>query len=209
MKRVLFVLVLLVLLPTQNWGAGADTLYPNANGAYQIWTPKSGGNHYVEVDDPVSSPDTGTYVYLNNKSLSSETQALDDFAYPDSTIDSVRIQQRIKKAGTGSITASFLWYDGTTRIDGGAITLTTSYVDKFETRTTNLTGQPWTASDVNNLQVGIVGTAAASSRYIFDTQIFLYVFFHGTAGGQNRNRSRVIQRLLSLENKNYYPEDHK
>lgn len=174
-----------------------EILYPTAAGTYQDFTA-SVGTHWECLDDldGVANPDDD---YVSKATSASEdyreTEALANVSIiPSGFIaDSVVIHLRAKRSATLPGVTKFLWYDGTTQVIGGAYTTTTSFVDKRESRTTNLTGGPWTTTNLNNLQGGIylyadedvTGTAYCS---------IVHVHAYGTAPAAAGGRGHPITR---------------
>jgi len=204
MKKLILSLFLALILTPPRAGAVEKVLYPNANGStgYQDLAAKSAGNHYVEVDESDSAPDTGTYVYgvtPSGGATKEETENMEDCgslvngdSIPDNAVfDSVKVHNRTK-VSTVSTDApmTILWYNGTTAVDVTNITLSLTYVDNYEKRTTNLTGGTWTKANINALQCGWkIYSYEAISATVTGTLTNLHIFYHLPSTAQ---RSRTI-----------------
>lgn len=189
----LTILILICLCIFFNLDAQATLkiLYPTSNGNYQNFVPIGGGTHWSEVDDPDGSSDTATYVYklVSLDQPYYETNALEDCgsivngdSVPDCvTIDSLKLHIRCKYIGAGiDGTKQLIWYDGVSFIYQ-TITITTSYVDFYDTLYTRngiAAGDLITKSYINALQIGIyMDVGVVQTPIVYMTASDLHVYY--------------------------------
>ena len=130
---------------------------PTSDVAGGGWVALGGGDSYVEVDDPVGTPDDDTtYIYSTSTTAVEYFEYL-DFVITSSAIASITVYGRAKYIGSGD-------YRFRVQVNGviytGSIhTLTASYANYSTQWLTNPnTGLAWVETDVE-------GTGAAPLQY--------------------------------------------
>lgn len=148
------------------------TLLPTANGdeiAISAQYPSS-GSHYDKVDEGSSYDGDSTRVYQSSATPYRDLYVFEDLPSGVGSIVSVAVKIICRQlAGTGGYYKTAIKTNGTV-YDGTQITSTTTYTEYSTVYTTNpYTGNPWTISEVNALQAGVVlksngsnGTACTS-----------------------------------------------
>lgn len=133
---------------------------PNAEGHELDWTPKGGGDHYVEVDDTPGSPDDDT-TYISVSSGNQEDYwQLTDHTTESGTISNVRLYLRLKH-DTGGEEFAFAIADSiNTEWVSADVTDSTSWTTYYYDHATNpITSLDWTWTDIDGLQLGIKSRA--------------------------------------------------
>ncbi len=161
MRSLLLCLVLLTLCAPAF--AETELLLPSANASVEL-TPSAGQNWQC-VDEDTSTLDTADYVTYNYPGHGGQQQDLYEITNPttvaaDSLIDTVRLCWYGWRSATisgGAFVAPVVTENGTTTV-GTEVALTTSGEwhagDLWSVRPSD--GQPWTLSDLQNLQAGIL-----------------------------------------------------
>lgn len=153
------------------------TLRPNADTAIQEWTPKGGGDHYVEVDEE-SHDDDATYVYT----ISPNATELFDIA--NSELDAGTTINKITLYMWASYYPPTLKYHATYGIKSGGTEYwedfwnwPASYTEYSKEYTTDPnTDSPWTVAAINALQIGVKSSGEAAAGGLC-TQMYVEVDF--------------------------------
>lgn len=130
-----------------------ETLFPNAEGDVQTFTPSTGTSHFGVVDEATAN--TTDYVY------SDVVDNVEVFNFPSlsgsgGTPDAVQTHLYAAKSDTGARSMSDVLRIGGTNYYGTDKVLTTSYQSYFEMYPLNpATGVAWTAADIAALQAGV------------------------------------------------------
>lgn len=130
-----------------------EPLQPTADGALEQFTPKSGGDNYVEVDDPERDEDSS----YNESDVVGDKDlfVMQDLATTPETIFAVQatINARKTEAGTRGLVASVRI--GGTDYDSSEHLLLQDYIyEMFIWETSPDSGAAWTESEVNNMEAG-------------------------------------------------------
>lgn len=129
-----------------------ETLYPNAEGDVQQFTPSTGTTHYTLVDEATAN--TTDYVYSDVVD-NVEVFNLPSLSGSGGTPDAVQTHLYAAKSDTGARSMNDVLRIGGTNYNGPDKVLTTGYQSYFELYTVNpATGVAWTAADIAALQVG-------------------------------------------------------
>ncbi len=161
-------------------------LSPTANGYYStnwIGSPNVGSDTYVNINDPYLSPSDST-VIKSTTAGDHRSFVLQDIS-DAGTITGVRVVLRADKtsfASSYAINARLYESSGVVIYTGPNTFLnTTGHTNtwtKFTSPTLTLnpsTGNPWTVSDINNLEVGVLNITTQASGFVQVSQIYLEV----------------------------------
>ena len=164
---------------------------PTGDGADLTLLPLGAGSHYVEVDDPVGTPDDNTsYVQLpaTGSYGTDESFTFAAFSITSSAITSLVITFRAKETGGTRTVGSLLWVNGT-RYRASRQDLTTSYADYTQTYLTNPnTGAAWTEDNIEGVvgsplqQFGINTDGVFAGRTIEITKVYATVDYTEAGG---------------------------
>ena len=146
-------------------GAGADFkgdsylkgVFPNADGDNLDWTPSTGMDHYVLVDDAATAPNDADYV------SSAAPGDVDTYEYGDLSVNNDQViavlvwtAARMAAAGSRQIRAVYE-EPGNTLFPGDtktvASTSTAEFLQVFETNPD--TGMPWEITEINDGRFGV------------------------------------------------------
>lgn len=130
-----------------------DTRFPVANGRVNNFAPvnQTVGGSYTCVDDEVPDDDQ-TYTFDNTPG-DTDTYRMGTPSPLPSSVVAVQVSAAIRSDGVTPISVKIGVGNGSAEDYGAPQTPTTSYTYLNEPLSTNpLTGQPWTPSDLNNLQ---------------------------------------------------------
>lgn len=131
-----------------------ETLFADANGVTNDWTPLSGSN-YENIDEHATDDDA-SYVF------SSTTSAIDLYSYDNleqinqSDIHAVQTPIMARKTAAGGRFVTNVIRHGATNYAGNTLTTTDDYGELLQIHPSNPgTGSAWTTSDIDNAQFGI------------------------------------------------------
>lgn len=162
------------------------TLRPNADGDETAWVASGAANDWDCVDESSSDDDT-TYIGVAAATAGDVDELLNLPASGLSggdTINSVALTLRCRSPLTPP-DCKFLWKENGVKSAGATFTLTTSFVDYTETKTTRPSdGAAWMVADVDALQVGIRRVGDVSKGSSRCTQVFAVVDY--TTGANKR-----------------------
>jgi hypothetical protein len=150
-----------------------------------------GGAHYLEVDDPIGSPDDNTS-YIGAVGVNGRTElfTFTAFSITSSAIAGVTIRFRAIRTAAGGNSIIPRIQVGGTGYNGTTTPITTSYADYSDTWLTNpATGLAWTEADIEGTganplqQFGFqnAGVGAAEEQRI--TQCYIEVDYTDAGGG--------------------------
>jgi len=123
----------------------------------QAWTPSTGSDNYACVDE--RPPDDNDYVSCTTDQT--DEYGVADFDATGKGIGSVTVIARVKKSDAGSDDKITLGMgDGVNTDDGTAESVLTSYEHHWYLSTTAPDGGAWTDTDVDNLQIRLLGDIA-------------------------------------------------
>lgn len=158
---------------------GSVTLAPNAEGASTAWASNTGTKvSAVAVDDDNTSYITPT--------VPAQTYGFTNASVPGGATSITVTLHAVAKRASGYTASLSLMAEGggNSAFDGGH-TLSTSYVDYTWVMNTNpLTGNPWTAAEVNNwtTKFGVLNTSA-SGNVPRVTQLYVVVDYSTVSSG--------------------------
>jgi len=202
MKKLILTFLLLALWVVPAF-ATEKILYPNANGTNQDFSPNTGTDHYVLVDDPCASPDSDvTYLYKlsDGEGYYIETEGLDNCSsggadsIPDNAVfDSVKIHIGKKNAtpSDAPLWAYIRWTDQAEYIVSGA---GSSYSYTYYKSTRNMA--TLTKTILNGTEVGMkmdyCDVACGTLRL---TQAHLHVYYQQPVAGKplSEKKKRIIE----------------
>jgi hypothetical protein len=150
---------------------------PSGDGHEIDWTPKGGGNNYVEVDDPVGAPDDdGTYVSIA-KGNQEDYYDVPDHTTETGTITNVRVVVRAKQ--TGAEDMNICIYTVLTEYCGGGEGIGAGYGDETEDWVNNPnTGIAWTWAQIDAIQIGMKSDAVGGwGGTMYVTQVYAIVTY--------------------------------
>lgn len=130
-----------------------DTLFPNADGSNQAFTPSTPGTHYTLVDEP--TPNTTDYVE-SNVVASKDTYGFQDLTTITGTIYGVQVNTAALKDDAGARSLANTVKSSASNADGVSRALGTSqiyYMDVFPTDPA--TTAAWTEAGVNAAEFGV------------------------------------------------------
>ena len=143
---------------SNTWPVGRMTvqpLYPLSDGTYQQWTPDFGAAHYSMVHD--LQPDDDTTYVIDTDPGHIDSYGIQGITGFPSNVHGVRADAVCRKdnAAIGKA-AQTVVKSGSTLTSSSNFTLSTSYISggMYVTDDPN-TGQQWTTSGVNALEVGV------------------------------------------------------
>jgi len=123
----------------------------------QAWTPSTGSDNYACIDE--RPPDDNDYVSCTTDQT--DEYGVADFDATGKGIGSVTVIARVKKSDGGSDDKITLGMgDGVNNDDGSAESVLTSYEHHWYLSTTAPDGGAWTDTDVDNLQIRLLGDIA-------------------------------------------------
>jgi hypothetical protein len=135
-----------------------DAIFPNADGNYSQFTPSSGTDHYLLVDETTPNTsdyndgdtvgDRDSYAFGNLTALTSQT------------VYGVQVNAAVLKDDAGAKSASTFARSGSTNTDGASTALSTTQAyltDVYETDPNG--GGAWTETSVNAAEFGVRVTA--------------------------------------------------
>ncbi|MHB8123496.1 MAG: hypothetical protein ACYDG4_15235 [Desulfuromonadaceae bacterium] len=161
-------------------------LIPNAAGdSSQLTTESYGANNYEEIDDPVASPDTGTYVHDNGDAGT----FLDLYNVPNQSLEGVISDVTIyircnygigsgPKSRTAIKIGGTVYYGTSNTLTSSWVTYNTSYIINPKTSVA------WSWEDINNLQIGVEIVSTDFWQYGCCTQVYAIVTYGGSTGGR-------------------------
>lgn len=153
-------------------------LLPNGNGFYNQFAIVGGScsSNWECLDDPVDSPDEDTTRLGETTNNSRQSVSLTNFEFIGS-INSVTITTRLNKSAGSAATIKNFLRIGSTDYDGSAQTvpINGTYANYTETWLLNpATSLPWTSTDLNSLEAGLLVTVVGSIALLF-TQLYAIV----------------------------------
>jgi|SRR5215510_1913267 len=129
-----------------------DTLFPNAEGGTQQWTPSTGTSHYTLVDE--TAPNTTDYV-SSITPTQRELFGMQNLTTITGTIYGAQACLATMKSDAGSRVIRNVIRSGSSDSLGANVTLGTSQLYQISLHTTDpATSTAWTETGVNNAQVG-------------------------------------------------------
>jgi len=125
--------------------------------ATKAWTASTGADNYACVDErPPSDTD-----YVSCTADQIDEYGCADFSGTGKVVGSVTVIARAKKSDGGSDDKITLGLgDGTNTADGSAVSVLTSYQHYWYTKSTAPDGGVWTDTDVDNLELRLLGDIA-------------------------------------------------
>jgi hypothetical protein len=130
-----------------------DVRNPTAEGASSAWTPLSGTDNALMVDDPAPDDDT-TYVSTTVIGAT-DTHVVQDAAVVGAPIRGVQVCLSMKKTGAGACTVAPVIRHSGTDYSGTAVSPASAYVYSLAVYSVNPgTGAAWTESDFNAAEFG-------------------------------------------------------
>jgi hypothetical protein len=130
-----------------------DTLMPTAEGNYSQFTPLSGTNNALMVDEATPDDDT-TYVESSTVGQR-DTYEMEDLSHTPASIFGVQSSVYARKVDSGARELITTVRSGTTDYDSATNVLATSYLYYTELHATDPdTAAAWTISGVNAVEVG-------------------------------------------------------
>jgi hypothetical protein len=134
-----------------------ETLYPSADGHYQMWTPNTGSAHFSLVNEHTTPPfpdEDTTYVY-DNVLNDIDSYLMDDLSILSGTIFGVQTNLWSRKDDAVLRTIAPLWRLSGVDYVGANIVLATSYVDGTQIYDTSpATAAAWTITELNAAELG-------------------------------------------------------
>ncbi len=146
--------------------AATVTIRPDSQGYYSGWsnTGCTSGSEWQCVDEAPAN--TSDYLYTSS-GTTRETFGFQDTGLSSETINSVTLYYYAKRYASNRYKFQPLIRSGTTNYAGSTFSTTSSYEYYSQTYTTNpATGSAWTASEVNNLQAGMVSNNSNPGAYV-------------------------------------------
>ena len=135
------------------------SLTPNAAGNYANWASGTGST-YAEVDDGTSDGDT-TYIKSSTSGDKSSFATTDLAGSP--TVKAVKALLHARDEGGASAIAPMFRYSSTDAI-GSYTDPGSAYVTRGYIRSTDPSGNAWTATSVNGAEVGVASNASVAAR---------------------------------------------
>lgn len=135
-----------------------ETIYPNAAGTHNDWTPNSGVNHYDRVNEHTTAPyPDDDITYLSTSTVNNEdTWNYDNLSIVTGTIYGVQTNVYARKEDPLLRQVRALVLSGATLTESGNHTLATSYTDNTDMWEKNPTGSvQWTVTTVNSAEFGV------------------------------------------------------
>jgi len=177
-----------------------EILRPSANGSTIENTPSGEASNYACVDEASPDGDT-TYVFSlaqTGGGGKKDTYTLTDSAIGTGTINSVTVFALCCHTpnATGSIKL-VVRVNGVDYDNGSWIDVPTSvYTDYSYAWTVSPdTSAPWTWSEINALEAGLIAASATGTRRLRCTQVFIVVDYTEAAGSSQPSRSAHQFRL--------------
>jgi hypothetical protein len=159
-------------------------LYPNADGAYTNWAIQGtspAATRWDSVNDPEDSPDdSSTYLQSPNSNLRNSF-AFEDLGVSQATIQWVAVSVRaMKNSGGASATLQLFYREDATDFNNAATQAlgdawTTYSLAGWNYTTNPATGTAWNLSAINNMEWGVLRSAAAGGRLAWTSQIYVQV----------------------------------
>lgn len=135
-----------------------DAGFPTAEGNSSAWTPLSGTDNALMVDETAPDGDT-TYVSTDTVT-NKDTYVVSDVVPTGAAVYGVQVNLHAKKSDAGTSTICPVVRNSTTDYDGTDIPLSTSYVTYSQMYQTNPgTAAQWTESEVDAAEFGVKRTA--------------------------------------------------
>lgn len=132
------------------------SLLPNADTAEADWALSTGATGFSLIDDDQAN--TTDYIEAVNNGDYSLFDIV-NLSYTPATIAAIAIEICAKKTDAGTIEVRTKQKSGSTTTDGANVSLGSTFVHIQEIFVENAdTTAPWTASDINSLQVGVERT---------------------------------------------------
>lgn len=129
-----------------------DTLFPNAEGSTQQWTPSAAAAHSTLVDE--ATPNTTDYV-SSSTPTHRELFGLQDLSVVTGTIYGVQLGLAVLKSDAGTRLLKGVIRSGASEAVGSTVALGTSQTYMVQVQTTDpATGMVWTDTAVNSVEVG-------------------------------------------------------
>jgi len=129
-----------------------DTLFPNAEGSTQQWTPSTAGTHYTLVDE--TAPNTTDYV-SSITPTQRELFGMQDLTVMTGTIYGAQSCLAIIKGDSGSRVVRNVVRSSSSDSLGSNTSLSTGQLYQLSIHATDpATSTAWTESGINNAQVG-------------------------------------------------------
>jgi len=168
-RRELFVCVLLltilfaalVTLPEEVRASSTLTLNPMGDGHETDWTPKSGSDHYLMVDEGYGGPPDDDTTYVSVGAANAEEYfTMDDHTSESGAISNVRLYLRLYQDNSEEY--AFAISNGSTENIGSDIAAPASWTTVYTDYATNplRAGADWSWTDIDNLQAGVSSEAA-------------------------------------------------
>ena len=158
---------------------------PNGDGAYTTWTiagSAPAGTRWQSVDDPIGAPDNGVTYIASPNNANRNSFSFSDLSYSSVTVQWIDVTVRARRsAGTGGSATLQIFYreGGSDYNNANTQGLTTAYVTYslagWNYTTNPATGQPWNLTTVNNMEWGVLRSAATSGRLAWVTQMYVTV----------------------------------
>jgi hypothetical protein len=129
-----------------------DTLFPNAEGSTQQWTPSTAVAHSTLVDE--ATPNTTDYV-ASSTPTHRELFGLQDLTAQTGTLYGVQLGLAVLKSDAGARSLKGVVRSGASDALGSTVALSTSQLYTLQVQTTDpATSAAWTEAAVNSVQVG-------------------------------------------------------
>lgn len=128
----------------------------------------AGTTHYISINDT----DDTDYIYTN-QNMRQELYEIADITEPVYEVKAVKLVARARTEGSASPTQiKFALASAGTTVLTEAVSVGTSYVDyPYVYQTNPLTGDPFTVSDLNNIQVGVQSNdPSLVARWCFNSE---------------------------------------
>jgi hypothetical protein len=136
-----------------------DARYPTAEGASSAWTPLSGTDNALMVDDP-GAPDDDTTYNSTPTVGATDTHVTQDAPIPGGALLGVQVCLSLKKSDAGTCSVAPVVRHGSTDYPGTAVNPGTAYNYAVTPYGLNPgTGAAWTEADFNAAQFGYRRTA--------------------------------------------------
>jgi len=170
---------------------GTETLRPDGDGEETGIEDPATGPHYTEVDDADGHDSDGTFVSTEWFDWQEDLYTTADHTTGTGTVENITVYAVAKREAHGGSPQSNLYMH--IKTNGGeyngpdptsAYTTTTSYATYSYTWNNNPeTGQAWTWSEIDALQIGVGIRRPKSGRYTRVTQVYVevnYTPYHPT-----------------------------
>jgi hypothetical protein len=183
-------------------------LRPNAAGDSTTWTSQYPNStyHYDKVDEATSDDDS-TYIRTNptgTPSAKTDLYNIPDTAIPDdAVVDSITVFSRCRSED-GSFPGQCketLKTGGTGYVGDTHSSIPTGYTLYSSSWALNpKTGLAWTKTDINALQIGVIGYNGQDPDYMVDypircTQVYVEISYHVGAGPTGSVLRRLLVRI--------------